>query len=531
MRHDGAQGKMAAWTILLLTVLFLGPTAAAAATKEETLTVGLYQDFFSMDPHGGIISDWTSIRGNTYEPLVDLDDQNQVKPVLATSWRISPDGRTYTFSLRRGVRFSDGTPFDAQAMKFSVERLMTLKKGPYVYAKMIRRVETPDSHTIVFHLDKPYSAFLRGLRLVFAVSPKAVKEHEVRGDSAQGWLNEHSAGTGPYKVVEWKRGITLTWGKNDHYWGGWTGSHFTTVHLRMIYDSSAQRLMLEKGELDVAQNVTTDDVPALKRNPQITVYENVGAGGSFLYMTAAGGPTKDVLVRRAISLAWNHKAYEAIRRGLAPRGSGPTPELILGNRYNLDEIYPYDLGKARALLAQAGYPNGGFTLRFLTQKGDEQKRMQYEVLQGELRKLNVRTELIEETWPAMNKRLADWERSRDPATAVHLIAVWTPATIFHPWEWLYFRYHTDATLGKGGRNIGLYSNPRLDRLMEEALTTVDPKKEQQLWVQANELALQEAPSLAMDRIVDIVAMRKEIKGYVYQQNRTAFAYYRMSRAR
>lgn len=530
MRWERVRSLTVTLVVSLLAALLWGPVPAVAASPAETLTVGLYQDFFSMDPHAGIISDWTSILGNTYEGLVDLDDQNQVKPVLATAWRLSPDGRSHTFTLRQGVRFSDGTPFDAQAMKFSVERLMTLKKGPYIYAKMIRRIETPDAHTIVFHLDKPYSAFLRGLRLVYAVSPKAVKERAVGGDWAQGWLNEHSAGTGPYKVVEWKRGITLTWGKNEHYWGGWTPSQFTTIQLRMIYDSAAQRLMLEKGELDVAQNVTTDDVPALKRNPQITVSENVGAGGSFLYINAAAGPTKDVLVRRAIAHAWNHGTYEAVRRGLAPRGNGPTPELILGKRFNLDETYPYDLGKARALLAQAGHA-GGFTLRFLTQKGDEQKRMQFEVLQQELRKLNVRTELIEETWPAMNKRLADWERSRDPATGVHLIAVWTPATIFHPWEWLYLRYHTDATLGKGGRNIGLFSNPWLDRLMDDALTTVDTKKEQQLWIAANELALQELPALALDRIVDIVAMRTEVKGYVYQQSRTAFRYYRMSRAR
>lgn len=531
MRHDCASGVRGAWKFLLLMILILGPAPAPAASREEALTVGLYQDFFSMDPHGGIASDWTAIRGSLYEGLVDIDERLQVKPLLAASWRISPDGRTYTFSLRKGVRFSDGTAFDAQAMKFSLERLMALKKGPYIYAKMVRRVEVPDPHTIVFHLDSPYSAFLRGLRLVFAVSPKAVKEHEVGADWAQGWLNEHSAGTAPYRVLEWKRGITLTWVKNEHYWGGWAGPRFTTIHLRMIYDPSAQRLMLEKGDLDVAQNVTMDDVPALRRNPQVTVYENVGAGGSFIFMNAAAEPTKDPLIRRAILHAWNHKAYEAVRRGLAPRGNGPTPEPILGKAYNLDEIYPYDLGKAQALLAQAGHPNGGFTLRFLTQKGDEQKRMQFEVLQGELRKLNIRVDLIEEAWPALNKRLADWSRARDQATAVHFVAVWRPASIFHPWEWLYLPLHTEATLDKGGRNYGFYSNPRMDRVVEEALATTDPKKEQQVWFQANDMAIQEAPMLFLDKIVDIVAMRKEIKGFTYQQSRTAFPYYQMSRAR
>ncbi|MBI3077366.1 MAG: ABC transporter substrate-binding protein [Deltaproteobacteria bacterium] len=512
----------------LLIALILGPDLASGASRQETLTVGQYTDFVSLDPHAGISSDWTMTRGNLYEALVDLDEQMQLKPALATSWRISPDGRTYTFTLRPGVRFSDGTPFDAQAMKLSVERLLTLKKGPYLYAKMVRSMETPDSHTIVFHLDRPYSAFLRGLRFVFAVSPKAVKEHEVRGDWAQGWLSQHSAGTGPYKVLEWKRGITMTWVKNEHYWGGWAGPRFTTIHLRMIYDPAAQRLMLEKGDLDFAQNIIIDDVPALKRHPQVTVYENIGAGGSFICMNTAAGPTRDPLVRRALSHAWNHKAYEAVRRGVAPRGNGPTPEVVLGKAYNPDELYPYDLGKARALLAQAGYPNGGFTLRFLTQKGDEQKRVQFEVLQGELHKLNIRLELIEETWPAMNRRLADWARTRDPATAVHLIAVWIPANLFHPWEWLYLRYHTEAI---GIRNFSFYSNPRLDRLMEEALAAIDPKKEQQLWIQANEMILQEAPMLYLDRIVDIAAARKEIKGYVYLQSRAACPCYRMSRAR
>ncbi|MBI2371527.1 MAG: hypothetical protein HYV08_15070, partial [Deltaproteobacteria bacterium] len=402
---------------------------------------------------------------------------------------------------------------------------------PAGYLRVVRTLETPDDHTVVFRLKRPHAPFLAELRFFFPVSPAAVARHEVRGDRAQGWLNDHSAGTGPYQVQRWDRGRTLAWTRNPHYWRGWRPGQFETVNLHMIYDTNTQRLMLEKGDLDVAQNISIDDLPAVTRHPDIQVQQHTGTSRSFIFLNGVVGPTRERRVRQAIAHAWNADAYNALRRGQAPQSDGPCPLPLLGPEYTLKFPYAHDPAKARALLAQAGYPSGGFSLRFLVQKGDEQKKMQFEVLQGELAKLNVRLELIEETWPAINKRLAVWGGTRDAASAVHMVGFWRGASTGHIADFLYWSFHTDASIAKGGRNLLYYSNPEVDRLVNQAMATSDEAKARPLWRKANELILEDSPALFVEKILDHIVMRKDVQGYLYRDSKLTYDYYRMTRAR
>ncbi len=199
-------------TLRLLALLAVAVISAvlptAAPAQDNVLNVGKYGQLATYDPHaGGLDSMWWTLN-NFYESLVDLnDDINGLRPVLATAWQMSPDGKTWTFTLRSGVKFNDGTPFDAAAVKFSVERAQALKKAASLYVKPIAKVETPKSTTVVFHLDKPNNAFLAGLRFLLIVSPTAVRTNDKGGDSAEGWLREHTAGTGPYTLERWEPNI------------------------------------------------------------------------------------------------------------------------------------------------------------------------------------------------------------------------------------------------------------------------------------------------------------------------------------
>src|SRR5688572_32541328 len=179
---------------MLVAAVTLGASPSATAQPEDVLNVGKYTQLGSYDPHAGALDTlwWTG--NNFYESLLDLsEDLSGPRPVLATSWTVSKDGKTYTFKLREGVTFSDGTPFDAAAVKLSVERAQALKKAAFLYIKPIVKVETPSPSTVVFHLEQPSNMFLPGLRFLLVVSPKALKDHE-GGDQAQAWLREHTAG-------------------------------------------------------------------------------------------------------------------------------------------------------------------------------------------------------------------------------------------------------------------------------------------------------------------------------------------------
>jgi ABC-type transport system substrate-binding protein len=349
-------GLVVGATLLLASALLLD-ARPAPAQPENVLNVGKYTQLGSYDPHAGALDTlwWTG--NNFYESLLDLnDDLASMRPVLATSWTASRDGKTFTFTLREGVKFSDGTPFDSTAVRLSVERAQALKKAASLWIKPLARVETPSPSAVVFHLEQPNAMFLPGLRFLLIVSPKALRDHD-KGDQAQGWLRDHTAGTGPYVLERWEPNIIHVGKKNPHYWRGWPAGKFTTINLRHIYEPETQRLMIEKGELDWSENVTKDALPALKRNPNLTVYEKAGTSIMVTYLNTNVAPTKDLRVRQAIHHLWNQEAFNAIAGHAASPGPLFTP--ILGSEWKLETPYPYRPDRAKKLLAEAGYPNGG----------------------------------------------------------------------------------------------------------------------------------------------------------------------------
>jgi peptide/nickel transport system substrate-binding protein len=512
---------------LALTLALAAP--ALAQPQENVLNVGKYAQLSTYDPHAGPLDTlwWTG--NNFYESLLDLgDDVASLRPVLATSWTASKDGKTYTFKLREGVKFSDGTPFDSAAVKLSVERAQALKKGAFLWIRPVARVETPSPATVVFHLEKPNSMFLPGLRFLLIVSPRALKEHD-KGDQAQGWLREHTAGTGAYVLEQWQPNIISVAKKNPHYWRGWPAGKFTTVNLRHIYEPETQRLMIEKGELDWAENVTKDSLPALKRNPNLTVHEKLGTSIMVTYLNTHAGPTKDRRVRQAIHHMWNQEAFNAITGHAASPGPLYTP--ILGKDWKMDNPYPYDPARAKKLLAEAGHASGGFTLRFQSQKGDVDKRAIFELMQAELNKLGVKVEFFDDTWPALVQRATDWGRDRREDTAIHLFGYFRPMFIPTALDFLFNMFHSEATPQKGGRNFTYYSNPDYDRLVDEAMATPDREREAALDRQAAEIVWKDPAVVVNGRIVDKFVARKDVKGFVYLGDRVSFRYYDMYRER
>ena len=514
--------------LLVATILAAAPQAARA--QDNVLNVGKYGQLATYDPHaGGLDTMWWTLN-NFYESLVDLnDDITGLRPVLATAWQVSPNGTTWTLTLRSGVKFNDGTPFDAAAVKFAVERAQALKKAASLYVKPIVKVDTPSPTTVVFHLDKPNNAFLAGLRFLLIVSPTAVRSHDKGGDHAEGWLRDHTAGTGPYTLEKWEPNIIHVGRKNPGYWRGWTAGKFTTLNLRQIYEPETQRLMLEKGELDIAENVTNDALPALKRNPDLTVYEKAGTTLMVTFLNTQAGPTKDIRVRQALSHLWNQEAFNAIAGHTA--NPGPLYAPLLGRDWKMANPYPYDPARAKQLLAEAGYPNGGFQLRYQSQKGDVDKRAMFEIFQAELSKLNVTLELLDDTWPALVKRATDWGTSRDPATAVHMFGYFRPMFIPTPYDFLFQMYHSDAYPTKGGRNFTYYTNPEYDRLINDSLGTLDAAREQRQLRQAAALLWTDAAVVVNGRIVDKIVTRKTVKGFIYQGDRISYRYWDMFRER
>jgi peptide/nickel transport system substrate-binding protein len=526
------------WTRLLVAACAviaaaLPASIAAQPTSDKVLNVGLYIEPQSADPHNVEVATLLRELNSVYEGLVDVTEKIMVyEPLLATSWTVSDDGLTYTFKLRKGVKFSDGTPFNAEAVKVNYDRVMAIKRGPFAAVKQIRALEIVDEGTVRMRLHQASGVFLATMRQFMMVSPAVINAHAA-ADHAQSWLNEHTAGTGPYKIERWQRGSVLTLVRNEHAWRGWTGKEFDRINLRVILEAETQRLMLQQGQLDIAQIISIDALPSLKRNPQIRVVESEYAGQMYFFLNSALAPTSDPRVRKAIGHAWNHEKYKTLRKGIAPRADGAAPNAMFGAGYGFTNPYNYDIEKARKLLAEAGIKKGT-ALTVLVQKGDEQKRMLVEVLRDGLAPLGIETTMYEGTWPAIWKRMTDWGATRDAALNWHISIFYKSPDLWTPWTFLYRMFHTDTQLHKpsGQYNMGLYSNPAVDKAIDEATLMLDADKAIPLWRKANEAIVADAPAIPIEKMVEIAVMRSDIQGYVFRPYETGrkIDFYRLSRA-
>ena len=195
------------WLLSSALGLALIVGAGTAGAKDvDTLNIGVYLEAETLDPHVASSTDvW--ILMNVFEPLLAIERDLQPVPRLATSWSASPDATVYTFNLRRGVKFHDGTAFDAEAVKFNLERIQTIKKGPAWLLAYVKSVEAVDSQTVRITLSQPFSPFLLGMTRVMMVSPTAVRRNEEqKGDYAAKWHIQNGIGSGPYRIEKWDEG-------------------------------------------------------------------------------------------------------------------------------------------------------------------------------------------------------------------------------------------------------------------------------------------------------------------------------------
>jgi peptide/nickel transport system substrate-binding protein len=245
-----------------------GGSSQGGSSDPDTLRTAFSFNQGSLDPDVFFNNEGLSITMAAYEGLlrhVPNADTPEIEPWLAESWKESPDGLTYTFHLRTGVKFHDGTPVDAEAVKFSFERRMEINAGPAEATLGVKSVDAPDPQTVVVHMEQPTRPFIPfmasgyGLKIV---SPTTVKEHEVDGDLGQDWLRTHDAGSGPYTIASVTQD-QYTLKRFDGYWNEPAG--FETVEIKIIPNFTSQELQLREGALDVMIHGTpTKDLPGLE---------------------------------------------------------------------------------------------------------------------------------------------------------------------------------------------------------------------------------------------------------------------------
>lgn len=369
------------------------PAVAAMPAADEPLIARVAADapaLTDLDPASACVSQhW--ILGNVYETLTRYNlpgEEPFVLPGLATGWEASADGKTWTFHLREGVKFHDGSDFNAEAVKFTVERNKELNMcSAYIYIA-VDSIETPDPLTVVFHLSRPapMDAILASNYNAWMMSPAAVKSNDAAWFAAG-----NDAGTGPYRMANYEPGQRMTLERFDDYWGGWEPGQFDKVLFELVTDMTAAEQMLRAGQLDFATSraLTPEQMLSLDAEESLALLDAPGYGNWYIYLDHRRAPTDNILVRQALAYSFPYEAVlENTNLGRATRAHGPVPVTVWGQDPE-PPPYSHDLEKAKELLDQAGYRGGmEFAMTF-----DPEEQTMAELWQAELAKINVKLNL------------------------------------------------------------------------------------------------------------------------------------------
>ncbi|ARU92713.1 ABC transporter substrate-binding protein [Tatumella citrea] len=495
--------------VLPLFIAAIITSAAApvlAAVPKNMLVIGKAADPQTLDPAVTIDNnDWT-VTYPAYQRLVKYKTENgkgstDVEGDLAQSWTSSADGKVWTFTLRKGEEFDDGTPVTAEAVKLSFDRLMRLKQGPSEAFPDGLKVDVIDPQTVQFTLPSPFAPFLFTLANDGAsvINPAILKANAA--DDARGYLAEHTAGSGAYMLQRWQKGQQLVLVPNPHFAG--PKPAFKRVAVKIISESAARRLQLEKGDIDVADSLPVDQFAALKKQNEVAVYDYPALRVTYLYLNNSKAPLNQPDLRRAISWATDYQGMvSGILGGNGKQMRGPIPEGMWG--YDASAMqYSLDLTKAKAELAKVS--DKPASLSFLYSDNDPNWEPIALSMQANLKKLGIDVKLEKLANATMRDRIGKGDY--DIA-----IGNWSP-DFADPYMFMNYWFESDKKGLPGNRSF--YSNPQVDALLKQAVATSDQAKRTEFYQQAEKTVISDAAYVYLFQKNYQVGMSKSVKGYVF----------------
>lgn len=443
---------------------------------------------------------------NVYESLLRYDPiADEFEPILATDYERSEDGKTWTFTIREGVKFHDGTDLDAEAVKYSIERTIELGKGAAFIWGPVEEINVLDPYTVEFKLkySAPLDLISASAYAAYIVSPTAA---EANPDD---WFTQgNEAGTGPYMLESWKTDQEVVLTKFPDYWGGWEGKHFDKVVLQTVSESATKRQMVTKGDADVTMELPPEDLEALQNDPNVEVVRAPSFQNLWFMMNTQREPMDNVKVRQAMSYAFPYAdVVDFAMGGLAAQSRGPVPAGLWGHG---DEVpqYTYDIEKAKQLMAEAGYADRTFKVEFTYASGDEAQRKAAELWKAELAKIGIDLEIRSGPWMAVWNRA----KSQDPAKRQGVFSLYWWPDVADPYSFLYSPFHSEK---EPVYNLSYWSNKRVDELIDEGaqIAGVDREKAAQLYIEAQTIIVEEAPTVFLFDVEYGFVLNKSFQGF------------------
>ncbi|MGN6768733.1 MAG: ABC transporter substrate-binding protein [Rhizobiaceae bacterium] len=487
--------------------------SAYAQRAPDTLVIGTAEETSSMFPGYFITTPNQQIMSHIFEPLVAMDAEDKPQPGLAESWRLVDDN-TWEFKLRHGVKFSDGSPLTADNVIASFDFDKTVRgngasAASYVADKKYWKV---DDYTVRISAGKPYPLMPAEMTVLYIFRAPASVDDFNSGKAA--------IGTGPYKLVKWVRGDRLELERNEDYWG--EKPEWKHVVFRPITSAATRVAALLNGDVDVIDRVPTADVKRLEADPKLHVVSRPGERSIHIHLDVnrdlspyvfdnSGkplwpNPMRDWRVRKAMSLAINRDGIvKRIMDGQAVAAGQVAAPGMFGYDPNLKPD-PYDPKKAKQLLTEAGYPDGfALTLDSPNDRYINDGQIAESIAQMWTR-IGIKTKA--ETMPAtvyFTRRDSGGERGTPEFSAVLSgFGTSTGETMSQMWQLM---HATDPSKGYGHVNLGRYDNIRIDTYLEQAITTMDDAKREQMLKEISGMYMADVALIPLHWQVNVTAMR------------------------
>lgn len=491
--------------VVLGSVVLAG--LAWAQAGRDVVVIGMEAEPPGLDPGQALGLHTLRVTHEIFETLVNTpDDSTDIVPGLAESWQVSPDGLAWTFKLRKGVRFHDGTPLDAAAVKFTFDRIIDpshphAKSGKWSfvvgYLSSVKSVDIVDPATVRLHLKYPTSSLLALLALpnCAIVSPTAFSK-------APAEFNFQPVGSARYKFDTWERGSRLVLKRYEDYWGV-KGKPQTLVY-RGIPEASGRVTELLTGGVDLILPIPPDFVARLEKTAGVTVHRKTGLTVWYVGFNVDKKPFTDRRVRQALNHAVNKDAIvRDILKGTGIPAIGPLLPGTWAYEPNVKK-YGYEPATARRLLAEAGYPNG-FEVDFWVPESGSGMQAPVEmatVIQANLAAVGVKASLKTFEWGSYLGKV----RADAPAMFAFswFLKSEDPDLSLYP---LFYSKNTPLP------NRSNYANPEVDQLLLQARQVSEQPRRAELYRRAQRMIVEDAPWVFVDHEVQVVATRANLKGF------------------
>lgn len=472
-----------------------------SVSQDTDITAAMLVDFTTMDPMDTSDTLSGGIQRLMMDGLFGFDDNMKIIPMLATDYEANDDATEFTIHLREGIQFSDGTPWNAEAAKANFDRWgdknLGLKRTTLL-CNVLKETEIVDDYTVKVTLESPFGAFIPTLAhpACVVMSPAVI----AKGNEE---CAKNPVGTGQYTFVEWVAGEHATIALNKDWWGydadicGGTAlvdpdAGFKTITFKPVSENATRVAMLQSGDAQFIWPVPTESMDALRGDSNVTVGQEEGIVVRYLMMNNQKAPFNDVRVRQAINYAINKDAYCAVvKNGVATPATsiiGPAVQYYKGN-----DVYEYDIEKAKSLLAEAGYPDGFKTTLMCASTTTNLK--QCEFIQQQLAQVGIDVEINALESAVVNQKIEDVDVPGSEAEVDMYVIGWSPST--GDADWGIRPMMAIESEPPMSYNICYYENEEVDQLLKDALATADDTKRAEAYAKVQDIIWEESPLVCL----------------------------------